>query len=176
MTHIKKLVMQGFKSFVRKTEIPFTPGINIVLGPNGSGKSNIADALCFVLGRLSIKSIRAAKARNLIFLGTKVASPSKEAMAEVVFDNSDKAFSIDRNEVSIKRIVRKTGQSIYKINNETKTRYEVLALLSQAGIDPNGFNIILQGEIQNLVRMYTEDRRKIIEEVSGISVYEIRKE
>ena len=176
MTHIKKLVMQGFKSFVRKTEIPFTPGINIVLGPNGSGKSNIADALCFVLGRLSIKSIRAAKARNLIFLGTKAASPSKEAMAEIVFDNSDNAFSIDGNEVSIKRIVRKTGQSIYKINGETKTRYEVLALLSQAGIDPNGFNIILQGEIQNLVRMHTEDRRKIIEEVSGISVYETRKE
>lgn len=176
MTYIKKLVMQGFKSFVRKTEIPFTPGINIILGPNGSGKSNIADALCFVLGRLSIKSIRAAKARNLIFLGTKAASPSKEAMAEIVFDNSDNAFSIEREEVSIKRIVRKTGQSIYKINGETKTRYEVLALLSQAGIDPNGFNIILQGEIQNLVRMHTEDRRKIIEEVSGISVYETRKE
>ena len=69
MSYIKKLVMQGFKSFPRKTEIPFTRGINIILGPNGSGKSNISDALCFVLGRLSIKSIRAAKARNLIFLG-----------------------------------------------------------------------------------------------------------
>ena len=168
--------MHGFKSFPRKTEIPFTSGINVILGPNGSGKSNISDALCFVLGRLSIKSMRAAKARNLIFLGTKAASPAKEAIVEIVFDNTDKTFSIESEEISIKRIVRLNGQSIYKINNETKTRQEVLGLLAQAGIDPNGFNIILQGEIQNFVRMHTEERRKIIEEVSGISVYESRKE
>ena len=176
MSYIKKLVMQGFKSFPRKTELPFTPGINVILGPNGSGKSNISDALCFVLGRLSIKSMRAAKARNLIFLGTKAVSPAKEASVEIVFDNSERTFSIDKNEVSIKRIVRKNGQSIYKINNETKTRQQILGLLAQAGIDPNGFNIILQGEIQNFVRMYPDDRRKIIEEVSGISIYESRKE
>jgi chromosome segregation protein len=176
MAYIKKLMMHGFKSFPRKTEIPFTSGINVVLGPNGSGKSNISDALCFVLGRLSIKSMRAAKARNLIFLGTKAASPAKEAIVEIIFDNSDNTFSIDKNEISIKRIVRLNGQSIYKINGETKTRQEVLSLLAQAGIDPNGFNIILQGEIQNFVRMHTEERRKIIEEVSGISIYESRKE
>jgi len=168
--------MHGFKSFPKKTEIPFTSGINVILGPNGSGKSNISDALCFVLGRLSIKSMRAAKARNLIFQGTKVASPAKEAVVELVFDNSDKTFSIEENEISIKRIVRLNGQSIYKINQVTKTRQEVLSLLAQAGIDPNGFNIILQGEIQNFVKMHTEERRKIIEEVSGISIYESRKE
>ncbi len=176
MAYIKKLVMQGFKSFVRKTELPFTPGINCVLGPNGSGKSNISDALCFVLGRLSIKSMRAAKARNLIFLGTKAVGPAKEAKVEIVFDNSDNTFSIDKKEVSIKRIVRRNGQSIYKINQETKTRQEVLSLLAQAGIDPNGFNIILQGEIQNFARMHNEERRKVIEEVSGISIYESRKQ
>jgi chromosome segregation protein len=176
MVYVKKLIMHGFKSFPRKTEIPFTSGINVILGPNGSGKSNVSDALCFVLGRLSVKSMRAAKAKNLIFMGTKVASPAKEASVELIFDNSDKAFSIDENEISIKRIVRRNGQSIYKINNQTKTRQEILGLLAQAGIDPNGFNIILQGEIQNFVRMHTEERRKIIEEVSGISVYEIRKE
>ncbi len=176
MAYIKKLVMHGFKSFPKKTEIPLTPGINVVLGPNGSGKSNISDALCFVLGRLSIKSMRAAKAGNLIFMGSKSASPSKEASVEIVFDNSQKTFSVENKEISIRRIVRKNGQSIYKINNETKTRQEVLTLLAQAGIDPNGFNIILQGEIQNFVRMQSEERRKIIEEVSGISIYEIRKE
>ena len=164
--------MHGFKSFPKKTEVPFTSGINVILGPNGSGKSNISDALCFVLGRLSIKSMRAAKARNLIFQGTKAASPAREAIVEIVFDNSDKTFSIEENEISIKRIVRLNGQSIYKINNETKTRQEVLSLLAQAGIDPNGFNIILQGEIQNFVKMHTEERRKIIEEVAGISIYE----
>jgi len=168
--------MYGFKSFPRKTELPFTQGINVILGPNGSGKSNISDALCFVLGRLSVKSMRAAKASNLIFLGSKVASPAKEASVEIVFDNSEKIFSIDEKEISIKRIVRKNGQSIYKINNETRTRQDVLGLLAQAGIDPNGYNIILQGEIQNLVRMQPEERRKIIEEVSGISIYESRKE
>lgn len=176
MAYIKKLVMYGFKSFPRKTELPFTQGINVILGPNGSGKSNISDALCFVLGRLSVKSMRAAKASNLIFLGSKVASPAKEASVEIVFDNSEKIFSIDEKEISIKRIVRKNGQSIYKINNETRTRQDVLGLLAQAGIDPNGYNIILQGEIQNLVRMQPEERRKIIEEVSGISIYESRKE
>ena len=176
MSYIKKLVMQGFKSFPRKTEIPFTKGINVILGPNGSGKSNISDALCFVLGRLSIKSIRAAKARNLIFLGTKAASPAKEASVEIVFDNSKKTFSIDKDEITIKRIVRRNGQSIYKINNEKKTRQEVLSLLAQAGIDPKGFNIILQGEIQNFVMMHAEERRGIIGEVSGISIYESRKE
>lgn len=176
MAYIKKLVIYGFKSFPRKTEVPFTPEINVILGPNGSGKSNISDALCFVLGRLGIKSMRATKARNLIFLGTKAASPAKEAMVEIVFDNSDKIFSIDEKEISIKRIVRRNGQSIYKINNKTKKRHEVLLLLAQAGIDSNGFNIILQGEIHNFAIMHSEERRKIIEEVSGIAIYESRKE
>jgi len=168
--------MHGFKSFPRKTELPFTPGINVILGPNGSGKSNITDALCFVLGRLSIKSMRAAKASNLLFMGTKVASPSKEASVEIVFDNTNNIFGTNEEEISIKRIVRKNGQSIYKINNETKTRQEVLSILAQAGIDPNGFNIVLQGEIQNFVRMQSEERRRVIEEVAGISIYESRKE
>ena len=168
--------MRGFKSFPKKTEIPFTPGINVLLGPNGSGKSNIPDAICFVLGRLSIKSMRAEKASNLIFLGTKSLPPAKEAFAEVIFDNSKRIFSVDSDELSLKRIVRKKGHSLYKINNETKTRQEVLTLLAQAGIDPNGFNIVLQGEIHNFVKMQPEERRKVIEEVSGIFIYETRKE
>jgi len=176
MMYIKKLVVHGFKSFVRKTEIPLSPGINTIVGANGSGKSNVSDALCFVLGRLSIKSMRAAKAGNLIFLGSKVAAPAKEAMVEITLDNSDRIFSLDKDEVSIKRIVRRNGQSIYKINDEVQTRQEVLSLLAQGGIDPNGFNIVLQGEIQNFVRMQPEERRKVIEEVSGISIYEMRKE
>ncbi len=176
MTYIKKLVIHGFKSFPRKTEIPFTKGINIIVGPNGSGKSNISDAICFGLGRLSTKSIRAAKAGNLIFLGTKSLPPSKEAYVEILFDNSERTFSYETDEISIKRIVRKNGQSIYKINNETKTRQDILSLLSQAGIDPYGFNIVLQGGIQNFVRMQSEERRKVIEGVSGIAVYESQKE
>lgn len=176
MSFIKKLVMYGFKSFPKKTDLPFTPGINVILGPNGSGKSNISDAICFVLGRMSMKSLRAAKASNLIFVGNKEIGPAKEASVEIVFDNSQKIFSMDSNEISIKRILRKNGQSVYRINDETKTRQDVLSLLAQGGIDPQGFNIILQGEIQNFVTMHSEERRKVIEEVSGIAVYESRKE
>ena len=174
MTYIKKIVMHGFKSFARKTEILFENSMNIVVGPNGSGKSNITDALCFVLGRLSIKSILAAKAANLLFSGNKTYKGSVEASVELVFDNADKTFAIDSKEITIKRTVRKTGQSIYKINGQTKTRQEILELMAQAGVDPNGFNIVLQGEIQSLVKATQEERRKIIEEVAGISIYETR--
>ncbi len=175
MTHIKRLVMHGFKSFANKTEIPFNNGVNTIIGPNGSGKTNIADALCFVLGRLSTKSIRAAKAKNLLFMGTKYVKPAREASVELVFDNSNRTFSIDNDEIAISRIVKHSGSSVYKINNETKTRAEVIELLAQGGIDPYGFNLILQGQIQSIVGMHPEDRRKIIEEVAGISIYEARK-
>jgi chromosome segregation protein len=168
--------MKGFKSFPAETDIPFEKTMNIIVGPNGSGKSNVADAICFVLGRLSIKSIRAERSANLIFAGTKVHKPSSEASVEIIFDNSEKSFNIDKNEISIKRTVRRNGQSIYKINNDVKTRQEILELLAGVGIDPNGFNIILQGEISSFVKMQSEERRGIIEEVAGISVYEIRKE
>lgn len=168
--------MCGFKSFVKKTELPFTPGINVILGPNGSGKSNVTDALCFVLGRLSMKSMRAAKASNLLFLGTKSVPAAKEAWVEIVFDNSKDTFGSDSDEIVIRRILRKNGQSIYKINGQAKTRQDVLSVLASGGVDPNGFNIILQGEIQNFVKMHADERRKVIEEVAGISIYEARKE
>src|SRR3989338_6990089 len=176
MTYIKRMVMHGFKSFARRTELNFDQGISVVLGPNGSGKSNVTDALCFVLGRLSIKSMRAAKARNLLFMGSKYIKPAREAVVEIVFDNKKRTFSIDEEEISLKRIVRYNGQGVYKINNETKTRIEVIEMLAQAGIDPYGFNLILQGQIQSIVKMPSDDRRKIVEEVAGISIYESRKE
>src|SRR3990172_8021350 len=176
MVYIKRLVANGFKSFGKKTEVVFDRGINVIVGPNGSGKSNISDALCFALGRLSVKSMRAAKSHNLIFMGSKYVRPAGEASVEVVFDNTDRLFGLEKDEVSLKRIIRRNGQGIYKINDETKTRTEIIEMLAQAGIDPYGFNIILQGQIQSLVRMHPEERRKIIEEVAGISIYELRKE
>jgi chromosome segregation protein len=176
MVYIKRLVANGFKSFGKKTEVLFDKGINVIVGPNGSGKSNISDAMCFALGRLSIKSMRAAKSHNLIFMGSKYAKPAGEASVEVVFDNIDRGFSIEKDEISLKRIIRRNGQGIYKINDETKTRNEMIEMLLQAGIDPYGFNIILQGQIQSIVKMHPEERRKIIEEVAGISIYELRKE
>jgi len=176
MVHIKNLVLRGFKSFPKETKIDFDKAMNIIVGPNGSGKSNLVDALCFVLGRMRIKSLRAAKSANLIFTGTKQYRPATEASVKLILDNSDKKFSIDGEEVIVERIVRNTGQSLYRINNKTRTRQEVLELLAQAGIDPYGFNIVLQGEINGIIRMHPEERRKIIEEVAGISIYELRKE
>lgn len=176
MTYIKKLVLKGFKSFAKETSIDFSDSMNVIVGPNGSGKSNITDAICFVLGRMSIKSMRAAKASNLIFAGTKQYKPVSEASVKLILDNSDKKLSQDKDEIEIERIVRKNRQSLYRIDNETKTRQEVLELLAQAEIDPYGFNIILQGEISSIVKMHGEERRKIIEEVAGISIYESRKE
>jgi len=168
--------MHGFKSFANRVEIPFDNTINVVIGANGSGKSNISDGLCFVLGRLSIKSMRAERASHLLFQGTKDRKPAQQANVDIVFDNSDRGFGTDEKEVIISRIVRKNGLSIYRINNQTKTRQEVLEFLARAGIDPNGFNIVLQGEISRFVKMHSEERREIIEEIAGISIYESRKQ
>jgi chromosome segregation protein len=175
MPFIKELIIHGFKSFARETKVPFKNTMNTIVGPNGSGKSNVTDAICFVLGRMGSKSMRAKKLSNLIFAGTHQFKPANEASVEMIFDNSDKGFSLNEPEISIKRILRKNGQGVYKINGEIKTRQEVLELLAQAGIDPNGFNIVLQGEIESFVKMTAEERRQVIEEVAGISIYEMRK-
>jgi chromosome segregation protein len=176
MAYVKKIVMAGFKSFAKRTEIPFDSYLSVIVGPNGSGKSNVTDAMCFVLGRLSAKSMRAARTANLIYNGGKGNAPADEALVELVFDNEGNVFSINKPEVKISRVVRRNGQSVYKINDETKTRQEVLELLNQGGIDPDGFNIILQGEISRFIEMHHEERRQIIEDVAGISVYEERKQ
>src|SRR3989344_7915715 len=167
MTYIKKLVMHGFKSFANKTEINFDKGVSTIIGPNGAGKSNISDALCFVLGRSSSKSIRAAKSKNLLFMGSKYVKPAREANVDLVFDNSNRTFSIDKDEIILSRTVKHSGSSVYRINEEVKTRAEVIELLAQAGIDAHGFNLVLQGQIQAVVRMHPEDRRKVVEEVAG---------
>ncbi|MEM1535251.1 MAG: chromosome segregation SMC family protein [Candidatus Pacearchaeota archaeon] len=179
MTYIKKLVIEGFKSFGKRTEIIFDKGLNVIVGPNGSGKSNIIDAICFVLGRLAMKSLRVESAKNLIFKGSKALASANNAIISMTIDNSQGLLKIENeipNEVTITRILRSDGSSIYKINNKPKTRNEVLELLSQAGINPYGFNLVLQKEISRFVEMKNEERRKLIEDIAGISVYEERKE
>ncbi len=176
MAIIEKLRLRGFKSFPKLVEIPFQKGYNCVIGPNGSGKSNIMDAFTFVLGKTSAKSMRAEKSANLIFHGGKKGSPAKEAEVEIVFDNTDQSFVLKDKEITISRTVRQNGQSIYKINGEVVTRQQVVDLLASAKIDPDAHNIILQGDIVSFMEMKTEDRRKIIEDISGISIYEDKKD
>jgi chromosome segregation protein len=175
-TKITKLVLDGFKSFGRRTELLFDDGFNCVLGPNGSGKSNILDALCFVLGKRSSKELRAEKASNLIYNGGKTKNPAKIAEVSIVFDNAKKIFPTEEDSVKVTRLVRQDGLSKYKINGKTKTRQEVLELLGAAKINPDGYNIILQGDIVRLVEMSPIERRQIVEEIAGISVYEEKKQ
>ena len=175
MTKINSISIHGFKSFAHKTEIPFEDKFNCILGPNGSGKSNIGDAICFVLGRLSAKSMRAEKAANLIFNGGKDKRPAAAGTVEIAFSNEHKTFPLDAKEIVIERTITKTGNSIYRVNGKKKTRTEVLDLLALAKINPEGYNIILQGDITRFVTMSSLDRRKIIEEISDVSIYEEKK-
>lgn len=175
MTTIKKLRLHGFKSFAKLTELDFGNSFSTIIGPNGVGKSNFGDAICFVLGRLSAKSMRAEKASNLIYNGGKNNQPAKQAEVTLVFDNSKNEFPVQNKEVKITRIVKQNGQSVYKINDDTVTRQQIIDLLATAKIDPDGHNIILQGDIVKFMEMHPEDRREIIEEISGISIYEDKK-
>jgi len=176
MVKIKKIYLEGFKSFAKPTEVLFDKGINVIVGPNGSGKSNIVDAICFAFGSLGIKSMRADKASSLIFKGKNL--EKDKAIVKVFLENPG-VFSIENEkppEIVIERITNKNGTSVYKINGKTKTRNEVLELLSMANLNPYGFNIIRQQEIFKFVEMKPEERRKLIEDLAGISIYETRKE
>ena len=138
--------------------------------------SNIMDALTFVLGNISAKSMRAEKAANLIFNGGKKGSAMKDAEVALFFDNSKKEFPVEHNPVKVSRIIKDSGSSVYKMNDDTVTRQQILELLSHAKIDPDGHNIVLQGDITYFMEMKPEERRQIIEEVSGISIYEDKKQ
>ncbi len=175
MTIVTKLSMSGFKSFAKKTDLSFGTDFNCVLGPNGSGKSNIMDALCFVLGKSSAKSMRAEKSSNLIYNGGKTKNPSKSAEVSIFFDNSKKEFPIEEKELKVSRIVKQNGQSVYKLNDKTMTRQQVVDILRLAKIDPDGHNIILQGDIVHFMTMKPLERRELIEEIAGISIFEEKK-
>lgn len=176
VTKIRRMVMNGFKSFGKRTELIFGNDFNVILGPNGSGKSNVLDALCFVLGKGSAKGLRAEKSSNLIYNGGKAKKPSKFGEVSIYFDNDKKTFPSDEPIVKVTRVVKGSGQSVYKINNKTRTRQQVLDLLSLAKINPDGYNIILQGDIIHFVSMPPVERRQIVEEIAGISIYEEKKQ
>ncbi len=190
ITRVTRLEIKGFKSFANKTELLFGDGYNCVLGPNGSGKSNVMDALCFVLGKGSSKEMRAEKSSNLIYNGGKLKNPAKEGEVSIFFDNTHKVFPEIKDEsrrkksdehkydteIKITRLIKENGQSVYKINDKTKTRQEILDLLAFAKVNPDGYNIVLQGEIINLIEMSPLERRQMLEQIAGLSVYEEKKE
>jgi len=170
-TRIAKISMQGFKSFRKRVSIPLFQGLMVIAGPNGSGKTNILDAICFALGRSSIKSLRAEKLHDLIYHGSKTYPPADMASVTLFFDNSNKIFPFEEQEISITRKVNKSGMSLFKINGKTTTREKILEVLSAARIHPDGFNIIMQGDVNEIIEMTPEERRLVIDDVSGISQY-----
>ena len=175
MNHIKKLEIFGFKSFSGRKEITFPEGLNCVMGPNGSGKSNVTEAICFVLGKASKKDLRAERLGDLVFNGGKKLPPSKFAKVTIIIDNKNRKFPIDEDELRISRKVDKEGRSLFRVNGKRETRDYVKSLLAYANIDADGYNIVMQGEIQKFVELSSDERRKIIEDLSGISIYEEKK-
>jgi len=134
MVRIEKLEMQGFKSFPKKTIVTFPTNFSVICGPNGSGKSNILDAIVFVLGRISAKSLRAGKMLELIFHGTSSKKPAEAARVSIHFDNSERVFPIDEDTLILSRRVNKNGVSIYKLNGRTVTREKIQEVLRKAHI------------------------------------------
>ncbi|AFK23293.1 chromosome segregation protein SMC [Pyrococcus sp. ST04] len=177
MPYIEKLELKGFKSYGnKKVVIPFSKGFTAIVGANGSGKSNIGDAILFVLGGLSAKAMRATRISDLIFAGTKSEPPAKYAEVAIYFNNEDRGFPIDEDEVVIKRRVYPDGRSTYWLNGRRATRSEILDLLSAAMISPEGYNIVLQGDITKFIKMSPIERRLIIDDISGIAEYDAKKE
>jgi chromosome segregation protein len=175
-TMINRVTMQGFKSFNRRVNVPLLRGFNVVCGPNGVGKSNIVDAICFVLGRTSAKSMRAGRLHELIFHGAEGKGGAKQAVVTMYLDNTGRQFKYDEDEISVTRKVNVKGVSVYKLNGRTTTRQKVLEVLGNARIYPDGHNIILQGDITQIIEMNPVQRRGLIDEISGIAEYNDKKQ
>lgn len=174
--HLKRLEIYGFKSFADRVYIEFDKGITAIVGPNGSGKSNIADAIRWVLGEQSAKSLRGGRMEDVIFSGSHARKPLGFAEVTLVLDNSDGALPMEYSEVSITRRVFRSGESEYYINRTQCRLKDIVELLVDTGIGKEGYSIIGQGRVEELLNMHAEERRGIFEEAAGIMKYKLRKE
>ena len=174
--YLKRLELHGFKSFADKTTLEFMPGITVVIGPNGSGKSNISDSIRWVLGEQSMKSLRGAKSEDIIFAGTQNRKSLGFAEASIVIDNSDNKLPIEYSEVTVTRRIYRSGESGYFINKAPCRLKDVLELFMDTGIGKDGYSIIGQGKIDEILSNKSEERRNIFEEAAGIVKYRVRKQ
>ncbi|MEM2150350.1 MAG: chromosome segregation protein SMC [Candidatus Bathyarchaeia archaeon] len=176
MPYIKRIEINGFKTFAYKTTLTFDRGFTAITGPNGSGKTNIVDAILFCLGELSAKRLRAENFSNLIFNGGEKSNIRKsEAKVTVQFDNSDGRLPVETATVTISREIDRNGESVYRINGRRVPRNHMLEILSVAGISPYGHNIVLQGTLTRMAEISTLERRRIIEDMLGIAQYDAEK-
>lgn len=175
--YLKQIIAQGFKSFADKTILDLEPGITGVVGPNGSGKSNIVDAVRWVLGEQSVKSLRGGgNMTDVIFSGSKTRNPANHASVSLIFDNTDRYLNIDYREVEIKRIVFNNGDNEYYINKERCRLKDILDLFIDSGAGRDSYNIISQGDIASVLSDKPEERRIIFESAAGVLKYKKRKE
>ena len=173
--YLKRLELQGFKSFADKTVLEFKNGITSVIGPNGSGKSNISDAIRWVLGEQSMKSLRGSKSEDIIFAGTQARKSLGFAEVSMVIDNTDGKLPIEYSEVTVTRKLYRSGETGYFINKVPCRLKDVLELFMDTGIGKDGYSIIGQGKIDEILSNKSEDRRKVFEEAAGIVKYRTRK-
>lgn len=173
--YLKRLELQGFKSFADKTILEFKSGITSVIGPNGSGKSNISDAIRWVLGEQSMKSLRGSKSEDIIFAGTQARKSLGFAEVSMVIDNTDGKLPIEYSEVTVTRKLYRSGETGYFINKVPCRLKDVLELFMDTGIGKDGYSIIGQGKIDEILSNKSEDRRKVFEEAAGIVKYRTRK-
>ena len=175
---LKALELTGFKSFADKTRFEFPPGITVIVGPNGSGKSNIVDAIKWVLGEQSAKSLRGKEMADVIFKGaggTNGRKPANSATATIVLDNSDRSFAFDADEVLVGRRVYRSGEAEYLINGDTCRLKDVKNLFRGTGIGTDAYSLIEQGKVDRLLQASPKERRAIFEEAAGISRFKAKK-
>lgn len=172
---LKSLQIQGFKSFPDRTELVFGKGMTAVVGPNGSGKSNISDAVRWVLGEQSTRNLRGEKMEDVIFLGTHNRKPTGFASVSLTIDNTDRQLAVDSDDVTITRKLYRSGESEYRINKTAVRLRDITELLMDTGLGRDGYSIIGQGRIEEIVSVKSSQRREIFEEAAGISKYRYRK-
>ncbi len=173
--YLKELCLHGFKSFPDKVRLEFKDGITAVVGPNGSGKSNISDAIRWVLGEQKIRNLRGDKLEDVIFSGTDSRKPIGFAEVSITLDNEDKMMSLDFSEITVKRTVFRSGESKYTINGTPCRLKDINELFMDTGIGREGYSIIGQGRIDEILNAKSEDRRRLFEEAAGIAKYRSRR-
>ncbi|MGO4936580.1 chromosome segregation protein SMC [Fundicoccus sp. Sow4_H7] len=174
--YLSRIEMTGFKSFADKTVIEFDKGITAVVGPNGSGKSNLSEAIRWVLGEQSAKSLRGSKMEDVIFNGTQQRKAVNLAKVTIVLNNEDRYLDYDFSEISITRSYNRNGESSYFINNESCRLKDIVDLLLDSGLGKNNFSMISQGKVENIFLNKPEERRAIFEEAAGVQKYQVRKQ
>src|SRR5436853_3350223 len=172
---LQRLELIGFKSFVEKTAFEFSPGITAIVGPNGSGKSNIVDAIRWVLGEQSVKSLRGKEMVDVIFNGSSARKGLNSAETTLTFDNADRRLGLDTPEVHVTRRVYRSGEGEYLINRQPARLKDIRDMFRGTGVGTDAYSIIEQGKVDKLLQASAKDRRAIFEEAAGISRFKAKK-